>query len=80
MVTTAKGISCDIIKFIHARSFTAPQTFISDEDLPLFEPKFDVILIYRNNDKDNNQTFSFDIRTLKNLSQVLYKRGAKNHE
>lgn len=44
-------MSADIIKFIQGRKFSAPFTFIRDEDLPKYEPNFDVVVIYRNDDK-----------------------------
>jgi len=35
----------------------------------------DVIVIYRNDTKNNNETWGFDIRDLRDLSKVKYKRA-----
>jgi hypothetical protein len=50
-MTLPDKMSADIIKFIQGRKFSAPFTHISDEDLPKYEPNFDVVVIYRNDDK-----------------------------
>lgn len=77
-ITLPEKITADIIKFITGRHFSAPFSYISDEDLPKYEPNFDVVVIYRNDDKNNNETFGYDIRDLKDLSKVKYQRAVTN--
>ena len=36
------------------------------------------MIVYRNDTKDNNETFGFDIRNLWDLSEVLYERAVAN--
>ena len=69
-MTLPDKITADIIKFIQGREFSAPFSYLSDEDLAKYEPNFDVVVIYRNDDKSNNETFGYDIRDLKDLSKI----------
>ena len=71
-------ITADIIKFIQGREHSAPISYILDDDIPKYEPDLDVVLIYRNDDKTNNETFGYDIRDLKDLSKVKYERAVNN--
>jgi hypothetical protein len=73
-------ITADIIKFIQGRKFSAPFTHITDEDLPKYMPDFDVVVIYRNDDKSNNETFGYDIRDLNDLGKVKYQRAVTNKQ
>ena len=73
-------ISADIIKFIQARSFSAPIAYVTEEERDNYVKDLDVIVIYRNDDKENNETFGFDIRSLHDLSLVKYRRANTKKE
>ena len=80
-ITLPDKITADIIKFIHGRSFSAPYTFVADDEIDKLTPwDLDVIVIYRNDDKNNNETFGFDIRDLRDLSKVKYEKAKKNKD
>ena len=66
-------MTADIIKFIHGREFSASIVFIPDHEIEKKTPwDLDVIVIYRNDTKSNNETWGFDIRDLRDLSKVKY--------
>lgn len=74
-------ITADIIKFVQARTFSATHLYITAEtaDAHIRSLISEVMIVYRNDTKDNNETFGFDIRNLWDLSEVLYERAvAKN--
>ena len=79
-ITLPEKITADIIKFIQGRKFSAPFSYIRDEDLHKYEPDFDVVVIYRNDDKKNNETFGYDIRDLKDLGKVKFERAVTDKQ
>lgn len=53
---------------------------MTEEERDNYVKDLDVIVIYRNDDKENNETFGFDIRSLHDLSQVKYRRASTKKE
>jgi hypothetical protein len=79
-ITLPEKISADIIKFVQARSFSASHCYIAEEkaDEHVRGLISEAMIIYRNDDANNNNTFGFDIRNLWNLSEVLYEKAVDN--
>ena len=50
------------------------------DELDKYVKDLDVIVIYRNDDKGNNETFGFDIRSVHDLSKVKYSRPVLNKD
>jgi hypothetical protein len=74
-MTLPEKITADIIKFIQGRKFSAPFTHLTDDELPKYEPKFDVVVVYRNDEKGKNESFGYDIRDLKDLGQIKFAKA-----
>lgn len=74
-ITTEDKLTVDVMKYILPREFSAPITWQSDEKRDELIKDLDVVLIYRNDTKGNNETFGFDVRKGMDLSSVLFERN-----
>ena len=67
-------VTCDVIKYIMKREFSAPITFLEKDQAIDFVRGFDVVLILRNDGANNNETFGFEIRSAMDLNVIKFAR------
>ena len=72
--TLPDKVTCDVIKYIMKREFSAPITWLDVEAATDYVRDFDVALIFRNDGASNNETFGFEIRAGMDLSKVRFAR------
>ena len=73
-ITTEDKLTVDVLKYILPRKFSAPIAWQPDNKRDELIKDLDVMLIYRNDTKGNNETFGFDVRKGMDLSNVLFAR------
>ena len=73
-LTLPEKVTCDVIKYIMKREFSAPITWLDAESATDYVRDFDVALIFRNDGANNNETFGFEIRAGMDLNKVRFAR------